>query len=567
MNRSPYLVRCEDLVRNQGSIETKVVALATDNGTMKDLEMTLGDSDMLLLKKKVLGILGARRLTLPELVTSIHHETQEMLQGNHEPIYQVLNFLHKQNHIIIQPAIQQDNNGRFFCGRCLQFTHIIMQQCGACGEPCPVCTACAVYGETRGCIPLIAAHKRSAQEVFKGERQNGELREEQSNPLYPHPLSDLQVTASKRIATIVENGKSGLLWAVCGAGKTELIFETIAEERIKGKKVLVTTPRKDVVFELFPRFQAAFPSDVVHAVFGGSQDKHKAADITIATTHQLIRYVDDAFDLVIIDETDAFPYAGDPVLYQHAHRLGRQFVYMTATPNQDLIHQVEKGQLALVTLFQRHHQQPLPVPTWVRCTSYEANILCTNIKGMIRNVLQILQYNSKNRQIQDATNSASQHRVPRLSRDFIKVLEQLPCEGVVMFFVPSIAKGKWLHSQLSLYITSEQLSIELTFVYASDPERVEKISDLRNERYQWIICTTILERGVTIPNSHVVVIDAEHKVFTKSTLIQIAGRVGRTVTHPNGNVIFMGKYLHRPIQNAIDEIQGINKAAATLRTR
>lgn len=41
---------------------------------------------------------------------------------------------------------------------------------------------------------------------------------------------------------------------------------------------------------------------------------------------------------------------------------------------------------------------------------------------------------------------------------------------------------------------------------------------------KFFFTTTILERGVTIDEVAVVVVAAQHKVFTKSALVQIAGR-------------------------------------------
>ncbi|MEY8741167.1 helicase-related protein [Bacillales bacterium AN1005] len=61
---------------------------------------------------------------------------------------------------------------------------------------------------------------------------------------------------------------------------------------------------------------------------------------------------------------------------------------------------------------------------------------------------------------------------------------------------------------------------------------------MRNKEIKLLITTTILERGVTFPNIDVAVLGAEDAVFTASALIQIAGRAGRSVKNPFGDVAF-----------------------------
>ena len=50
----------------------------------------------------------------------------------------------------------------------------------------------------------------------------------------------------------------------------------------------------------------------------------------------------------------------------------------------------------------------------------------------------------------------------------------------------------------------------------------------RNKELSALVCTTLLERGITIPSVQVVVFKGDHSVFTTASLIQIFGRVGRS---------------------------------------
>ncbi len=537
----------------------------------------------------LMQLLGSRKLTLPELFSAIvairsdvrnarvpelHLDSnigESRLKESHFRAWlEALQLLYLQNHIHIQPAIQRDSRGRLFCLRCLSSDNIEEHVCGACEEDrCYSCTNCLVYGEVRACTPMIEA--RSTEN--RRDRQGCSVDLSKSvRIVYPHPLTDEQQEVSQQIAEHVAQGRDCLVWAVCGAGKTELIFQAIgallsdvsldaddntfrasgdalhvaddslhapdvsfdaAVPSVARKKVMLATPRKDVVFELLPRISKAFPDLTVHAVYGGSQEKHRAAEITIATTHQLLRYSDRAFDLVVIDETDAFPYAGDEELSMHAHRIGKQFIYMTATPDSRLL----KQHLSVVTLFHRHHRQPLPEPV---------NLL---FQGVEARGLDLLWQKIRKRS--------------PLSSKLKNIIKQLPKSGVVMFFVPTIASGQRFAHLLRMYLQGEgerwQKPIQVTFVHAQDPEREQKITDLRAGRYQWIVTTTILERGVTIPDSHVIVIDAQHQVFTKSTLVQIAGRVGRTVEYPTGTVIFLSRYVSKQVVLAMEEIRALNQ--------
>lgn len=95
--------------------------------------------------------------------------------------------------------------------------------------------------------------------------------------------------------------------------KTEMIFPLLQHTLDHGGRALVATPRRDVVLELAPRLAKAFPDTSLATLYGGSDERWKDAQLTLATTHQLMRFYQ-GFDLVIIDELDAFPYHNDPML-------------------------------------------------------------------------------------------------------------------------------------------------------------------------------------------------------------------------------------------------------------
>ena len=73
-------------------------------------------------------------------------------------------------------------------------------------------------------------------------------------------LSPEQAYAAKSVTQAIAERKRLLIWAVCGSGKTELIFPGISYAFEQGLRVCIATPRVDVVLELEPRLKAAFPT-------------------------------------------------------------------------------------------------------------------------------------------------------------------------------------------------------------------------------------------------------------------------------------------------------------------
>lgn len=147
-------------------------------------------------------------------------------------------------------------------------------------------------------------------------------------------LSPAQQEASTELVTAVKENRDLLVWAVCGAGKTEVLFEGIHEALRSGKRVCLATPRTDVILELSPRLKKCFPRPIV-ALYGGSEERQLYGQIVLTTTHQLFRFKG-AFDVMIVDEVDAFPYSFDSSLQfavEKARKPSSSLVHLTATPD------------------------------------------------------------------------------------------------------------------------------------------------------------------------------------------------------------------------------------------
>ena len=179
-----------------------------------------------------------------------------------------------------------------------------------------------------------------------------------------YPLSKEQKNLSKQIVENYQNNIDTLVNAVCGAGKTELVYGVIAHCLSLGKVVGFAVPRRDVVIELSQRIHMVFPHNSVVSVYGGHTDK-LVADIVVLTTHQLYRY-EKYFDLIILDEIDAFPFKDNKLLNSMFFRaIKGNIVMMSATPSKDIIDHFSQGNRKILELNTRFHRYPLPVPETV----------------------------------------------------------------------------------------------------------------------------------------------------------------------------------------------------------
>ena len=91
--------------------------------------------------------------------------------------------------------------------------------------------------------------------------------------------------------------------------------------------------------ELYPRICTAFTAIDPVLLHGHSKKSYHYSQLTICTTHQLLRFLG-AFDLLIIDEVDAFPFTNNEMLKQAARRALKSngtLIFLTATPTQELL--------------------------------------------------------------------------------------------------------------------------------------------------------------------------------------------------------------------------------------
>ncbi|MFC3420278.1 DEAD/DEAH box helicase family protein [Salinicoccus hispanicus] len=329
-------------------------------------------------------------------------------------------------------------------------------------------------------------------------------------------LSSQQAYASDRIMKALRSGRSLLLYAVTGAGKTEMTFQSIEWARSEGLNVAFISPRIDVVKEVHLRLGQAFASSDIDLMYDGVKHVHNN-HFTVCTVHQLFNFIDH-FDFIIVDETDAFPLPEDPILMQAIRRASTSkatLIFMTATPSRQLIQEV--GEEGVITLPRRYHGQDLAIPKMV----------WHDIR-------------------RDLNRGRAPQKLMKLIRDIIEA------GRYVLIFIPEISMMETL-----LKVVREVYPASAS-VYSGDPERTSKVEQMRNKEIRVLLSTTILERGVTFDRLDAIIVHAE--MFNTESLIQMCGRVGRKQTDPVGNIWFFAHYQTSAIRRTFRTIRGFNAA-------
>ena len=348
---------------------------------------------------------------------------------------------------------------------------------------------------------------------FKGEEANDTfVIPKTAQPFLSYELSYEQKVLSWKL---VENYKSGidtLVYAVCGSGKTEICLGVIKHVIEQGLRVGFAVPRRSVCVELGIRFKTIFKNNSVVMVYGGHHRK-LTGDIVCLTTHQLFRY-EKYFDLLIMDEIDAFPYKGNDVLEKMFKRSIRgHYVLLTATPSEDLIKEYRKPGKALLKLFARFHHHFLPVPKIVEGNDIKIHYkLIMIMRGFLNKEKQVFVF------------------VPTIDLSI----------KIAMFLKLFFHKGTYINSKVKY------------------PEKI--IEDFKNKKYKYLVTTAVLERGVTIKDLQVIIYRADNAIYDSASLIQISGRVGRKKDAPEGEVIFIAKKKAKHMERAISEIESANKS-------
>ncbi len=429
-----------------------------------------------------------------------------------------LQYLWLQRRIQREAAVGIDSLGVPVCRRCGSTGGIITEHCLFCNNSgCLTCANCRAMGISKSCTPLYS-QPDPATPVPTGSF---------IKPVFDFELTPPQRRASLALEQFIDSAAgSFLVWAVCGGGKTEVSFQAVAKSLSQGARVLYAIPRKEVVAELLPRFQKAFPDIEISAQYGGSGAKFSDTQLTMATTHQCLRFYQ-RFDLVILDEADAFPYQGSAMLQYAVKRSLKdngRLIIMSATPDESLMQKAASGKIPYVSIPARHHRRPLIVPEFIKL----------EIKGK--------------------PSISSNWEPPGVVQNFLR--QRKAVGRKVLFFLPTIKMIEELGRDLVAWASAEGIQGAVTHSRTGDGSKVK--AALLEGGLDFLVTSTIFERGITIPNVDVIVGWADYEmIFNSRSLIQIAGRAGR-LGEP-ANVLFIGKTMTQSMKQAHRVITDMNR--------
>ena len=347
---------------------------------------------------------------------------------------------------------------------------------------------------------------------FRGAKTSPPERKNKPSDIFlDYGLSKEQQDISDKLVSNYISGKSSLVHAVTGSGKTEIVLSTISYVLSIGGTVGFAIPRRDVVIEIYDRIKNIFKNNSVIAVYGGHTNKLEG-DIICLTTHQLFRY-ENYFDLLILDEIDAFPYNENDVLNTFFFKSIRgHFIQMSATPSDKVISFFKNDGYEILTLNTRYHRHPLPIPeVFVKKFFFKYLFLIQTLK------------------------------------EFEKAHKP------VFVFAPTIVLCEKVYSIIKYFLK------KVNYVHSKRDKRSEIIESFKKGNIQILVTTAVLERGVTVKDLQVIIIYADHVLYDDATLIQISGRVGRKKDAPEGRVIFICDKTTEHIKTCIAKIKYANK--------
>lgn len=321
-------------------------------------------------------------------------------------------------------------------------------------------------------------------------------------------LSTEQKRIAEEIQYAVSSGQHVLIQAVCGSGKTELVYPAICQALAQKKVVGFSLPRKDLAIEIYDRLKSQLQGVKMTLVYGGHHEDCFQA-LVVCTTHQLYRYWQ-YFDLLIIDESDAFPFYDNALLNSLAISAckGRMILMSATTEVVNLPSQFIKFELN-----RRYHDHDLPLPC---------------LKRSPDGLFVLLIYRTLKRIVKN--------------------------KGLCLIFVPVKKDLKLLVLQLRF------LGFKVNSVSSASSNPQSILTAFRKHQIEVLVTTTLLERGVTFENVHVFVYRAHHRVFTRATLIQICGRVGRKPNYPSGEIYLVGKRITKEMKACLKHLQAKNAA-------
>lgn len=552
------------------------------------------------------SVLSGRVLTFSELATNLAALGEA---SDHEATRIAVDSLSIAGRLEMVPGVQETWTGRARCSRCgsqsvIQYT----ARCEICRRRCAMCLCCSSLGLMTSCTWLlhIPAGDRSDAVACDGSRgPNVSLN-------IPFELTKAQRKASRRVQEFVSDSQSEefLVWAACGSGKTEVVCGAIEYVLNRGGTVLYVVPRRSAAGDIHARLERFFRGIRIGLQSGSRRVAAQGSPFLVCTAHQTLRLRHVA-DLVVFDEVDAYPCVPGGFLESAVKRSVRsdgKIVYLTATPDSSMFGRVRNKSLPFCLISTRHHGRPVPVPSvlCVRTTEPRAKRPC--VAGML-DADQECPFADINRPAANSraadsgetqvafpkqclcrmaagaaarfTGAAPFGRAAESPRGAIATLRGpsssfsgdsatfrpeelcLLCAAAVdpsptLVFVPTIRLVERARGILGEFSERCWPDARWGFCHSKTSDSEGVLTQLREGGVTSVVTTTVLERGITVSGVNVIVLRADSSVFDARSLVQMAGRAGRTSECPTGSVVFAVERTTTEVETAIKMIEFMN---------
>ena len=308
---------------------------------------------------------------------------------------------------------------------------------------------------------------------------------------YEETYDQLQALSEVKADMEIVKPMERLVCGDVGYGKTEIAIRAAFKAVLDGKQVAILAPTTILVQQHYDNFRermSSFPINIdMLSRFRTKQEQKKVVDDLeegkvdiIIGTHRLIqndiRFKD--LGLLIVDEEQRFG-----VLHKERIKKLKESIdslTLTATPIPRTLHMSLIGVRDL-SVINTPPEDRFPIATYI-CRR-DDKVIVEAIRRELDREGQIFFVHNRVRSIQ------------KIARDLNRLFPQARI---------GIAHGQMAEEQL------EDIMI-----------------DFLEKKYDILVCTTIIEIGLDIPNVNTIIIDDAHK-FGLSQLYQLRGRVGRT---------------------------------------
>lgn len=320
------------------------------------------------------------------------------------------------------------------------------------------------------------------------------------------PLNDAQHQTWNKWQQILASGKKHLdVVLVEASGKMILLVHSIVQ-LLKQQKQIFLCVAPNQLEKICKQLQLLVPPLAKIAQTPGDHS------FVVGTKWDLLTYVQ-RFDLIIWDEIDDTL----PVYWRRALRPAAQQVYLhSSLPHggADVIHPV------------RLHQQPLPLLAFIQ-------------KFTLRRQLQ----------------------ANRPMVEFQAFFEQVQSNGgQALLVVPT----REMCEQVMGYMERvfPQLASETAFVTSSVDGNMDRIKILFFDKKLTFLVTSVSSAlDFMRPNLHLLVLFADHRLFTKQRLIQLCSLAGQHANFPTGEIWLIGETKTKAIVSTKKEQQLLNELA------